>query len=205
VKSSSGVSHFISEKDISMKVVNSNDALIALPDIIYIRVEAIQKITKYFNKNAAVNEKNEDVENEKNEDVENKKINENKVNEEIEKNASIEPIKIEEVTVLKNVYNNLTIKNNMSDFIKLSGITFNSDVIKVDNYQMFLGSGDDQAINLTIETNSDHTLNTDNIGASSSAVLYFNWNNGCAIIYKDVVIDLVIEEEIIEEYLEKEK
>ncbi len=206
VNSSSGISQFASSRETKMKVVNSEDAFISLPEIIEIDVKLLKKTMNYY-KFITIEPKDK---NESQTDtvtpLEPVKIAEPKETIEVteiikvvEKNNPItikEFLRSEETIEITGVKSNLVIGNNMRDQIELVDIVFDNPKLKI-NYSTYLLEMGEQ-INIPVIYEGADILEVNDENHISKAILSFQWNSGKSTIYKDVIVNFKVSEEIIE-------
>ncbi|NLO82224.1 MAG: hypothetical protein GX094_04075 [Clostridiales bacterium] len=89
-----------------------------------------------------------------------------------------------------NIRGDFTVKNNLSNSIKLKRIYFEELNIGVDLYEFTIESGEEKkvSINGTFSYNGKDNINGGTKSQSAKAVLFFEWDGGKSDIYKDVAI-----------------
>lgn len=187
VNSSSGISSFSSNKAVAINIVDSNNALIAIPDVIQIKVKALKIINEYYDNAEYVEEESKKAD-ETNEGIRSDKI------EVIEKvKSELKPVTVEENIVIQKVTSNLTITNNMAEKIILTGITFDPSYIHANNNYQPISTGEIKSLNLGMYSGAMDPTTFNSLTTTANAALYFEWNNGTSILYKDVTIEYEVE------------
>lgn len=221
VNSSSGILLFHANRGVEMRVVNSENAFISLPDVICLNIIATKQTVKCYIlspipdlgivKNIAEAMNTEDL-------AENTKTNQNT---RIKENAGYEEniesgeikeakcsllteekayVKTEKTIKIDYITNSFKIKNNMVDEIELVNITFNDHRLKANNDSIILERG--KETNIFVEySDIDVDILNDNILEESQAILCFEWDKGRSTIYKNVLVNVEIKEETLEQQI----
>ncbi len=221
INSTSGISLFHVNREVEMRVANSENAFISLPDVICLNIIATKQTAKYYilfaipdlgiEKNIVEAMRTEDL-------TENTKTNENtriKENAGYEENIESEEIKeakcsllteekvyvkTEETIKIDYITNSFKIKNNMVDDIELVNITFNDQCLKSNNDSIMLERG--KETNIFVEySDIDVDIFKDSVLEESHAILCFEWDKGRTTIYKNVLVNVEIKEETLEQQI----
>lgn len=184
VNSSSGISQFSSNREVGMRVVDSENALISLPEVIEVDVTMLERTIEYYKLITITNTEEEEQEEGNGEVIQ------------MDDTETNSPQVIREIvdtfieTKLINTNNTFTIKNNMPHSIDIISIEENKGLLdfNLKDYQIQPW----ESIIVTIEYIGDIGEWADDIcqwEENLEIELYFKWDGGNSIIYKDVVIN----------------
>lgn len=184
-ESSSAITQMVASRDSSMRVVDSEKALISLPSEIAMSVEIIKSTINYYDLvQCKANEKtNKDT-------LMINDINYKKVLDRTEE--KIEIIGLE---------HNLVVKNNTTQDITLKEAKLEIPYFYINDYNNTLSKGDSKKLLIQTDSNysdSDILTNLSNEQDYSNITLDFNWPSGDTTLYLNMCITLDINNETIE-------
>lgn len=184
-ESSSAITQMVASRDSSMRVVDSEKALISLPSEIALSVKVIKSTINYYDLvQCKANEKtNKDT------------LIINDVNYKKVLDRSEEKIEIIDLE------HNLVIKNNTTQDITLKDAKLEIPYFYIDDHNDTLSKGASKK--LLIQTNSSYSdsdilTNLSNEQNNSNITLDFNWPSGDSTLYLNMCITLDINNETIE-------
>jgi len=218
VNSSSGISQFQAKKGVQMKIVDSKNALISLPNVIDMDIKVIKQVINYYKLSTIYILNELDPENEMVDGLDEPdnqlaaielqtQTEAFSLSEDADQTENVEPSEVGERKVaveIKELINTeemvdiidnectINIKNNLCSDIRLEKIEFDDPYLMSDGDGKFIGVGD--TCNITITYNNPDIIDGDEglKKIESMATLYFSWEKGKAIIYEDVMVYITI-------------
>ncbi len=181
VNASSGISHFNSEREVEMRVVDSENALIGLPEKIEINYLIEKQPINYYKERHI--EKSEDKNLEKSQE-------------------DLEPERIKEQVASEIVFEvvkdsvEIKVKNNLHDAIILDSIEFKDPNLTLEDDGIgILGSQREGYLIIKYENSEGlEGLEAGIKTIESSAILHFSWDGGSSSIHKDIIIEIEVVE-----------
>lgn len=218
VNSSSGISQFQAKKGVQMKIVDSKNALISLPNVIDMDIKVIKQVINYYKLSTIYILNELDPENEMVDGLDEPdnqlaaielqtQTEAFSLSEDADQTENVEPSEVGERKVaveIKELINTeemvdiidnectINIKNNLCSDIRLEKIEFDDPYLMSDGDGKFIGVGD--TCNITITYNNPDIIDEDEglKKIESMATLYLSWEKGKAIIYEDVIVYITI-------------
>lgn len=188
VNSSSGISVFDSKREVNMKVVNSSNALIAIPDVINLNIKLLKTRTNYYELAFPENKEAIDLID---------KSNLLEIN-----NVLLEKslIKTDEVFTITDVADNLNIKNNLNTDLYICKISFDNPLLSSNYDSSLILPGDERAFPINIRNEKEINI-IEQLDNTTNAEMEFQWNGGNSIIYVNINIIAQVNEEIKDNYI----